>query len=279
MQIKRAPIPALRPFVELVWASDNPVAELCGQPAREHVLPVGMMHVVFRLSRHPLRILGAHDDQKGQSIGDSIVGGVRSRFYIREISGPSCSVGAVLRPGASELVFGQGAEVLAERHTPLEDLWGASARRVRERLLETRNLKDRLALLESALLERLPRVHGMHPAIASVIDEMYSLQSVEAAVQRSGVSHRRFIALFRRTVGLSPKTYLRILRFQRALQLFKRGEINSLALLAAQAGYSDQAHFNRDFREFAGVTPMTYRKLASGEMNHLPVGAYTGRDS
>lgn len=279
MSVKRLPIPALRPFLALVWASDSAATELYGQPAREHVLPNGMMHIVFRLTDYPLRILGSQNDPQGQPVGCSIIGGARSRFYIRELSAPSCSVGAVLRPGAAEILFDTTADELAERHTPLEELWGASTRSVRERLLEAKNAEDRLAVLEATLAARLPRVRSLHPAIASVINKMHSLQSVEAAVQQSGVSHRQFIAHFRRAVGLAPKTYLRVLRFQRALQSFKQGKAISLVSVAAEAGYSDQAHFNRDFLEFTGVTPTTFQRLSSSELNHLPVDARACRQA
>lgn len=279
MLIKRLPIPTLRPFVTLIWASDSSPAEVYVQTTREHVLPTGMMHLVFRLTDCPLWILSSQDDQRAQSVGSSIVGGVRSRFYIREMSAPSCSVGAVLRPGAAEFLFGAAADELAEKHTSLPDLWGAPARSVRERLIETQGPEDRLAILESTLAARLPRVRRLHPAIASVIDEMHSLQSVEAAVEQSGISHRQFIAHFRRAVGLAPKTYLRVLRFQRALQSLGQGKTISLALLAAEAGYSDQAHFNRDFLAFTGVTPTTYQRLSSCESNHLPVDARPGYDA
>lgn len=276
MRIKRLPIPALRPFVAQVWAGDSPAGGTYEQPAREHVLPTGMMHLVFRLTDSPLRILGAANDRRPQRIGGAMVGGARSRFYVRESAAPSCSVGAVLRPGAAMLLFGVSADELAERHTPLEELWGASAGGMRERLLETGSAEKRLAVLEAMLAARLPRGRSLHPAIAAVLDEMDSLPSIEAAVQRSGISHRSFIAHFRRIVGVGPKTYRRVLRFQRALQFLRQGKPFSLASLATEAGYSDQAHFNREFLEFAGVTPKTYQILSPCEANHLPVDIGTG---
>ncbi len=76
---------------------------------------------------------------------------------------------------------------------------------------------------------------------------MHSLSSVEAAVRQSGLSHRQFIVRFRQAVGVAPKTYLRILRFQRSLQLLRQSRRLPLASLAMEAGYCDQAHFNREF--------------------------------
>lgn len=256
----------------MVWASDGAPLERFAQPAHEHLLPGGAMHLVFRLSDSPLRILDPAA-ASAQPVGAAMVGGVRSRYYIREMSAPSCSVGAVLRAGAAEQLFGVSTGALAERHTPLEDLWGAAARSVRDRLLEAGSGAARLAILEAVLAARLPRVRGLHPAIAAVLDALPALPSVEAAVQHSGLSHRRFIAQFRHAVGLAPKLYLRVLRFQRALRLIRQGRVASLAEIAAEAGYSDQAHFNREFLEFAGATPTSYLRRAPDDANHLPVEA------
>jgi AraC-like DNA-binding protein len=268
----RPPVPALRPFVALVWASDDPVLETDRQPVHEHVLPTGMMHLVFRLNDSALRV-GHAIARPLQSVDSALIGGVRSKYYVRELSAPSCSVGAVLRPGVSELLFGATADEFAERHTSLEEVWNTAATRVRERLLESPKAEDRLSALESMLAARLPCQRSLHPAIASVIDEFHCVQSVDAAVQRSGLSHRQFISNFRRAVGLAPKTYLRVLRFQSALRVLRRHQAVSLAALAVDAGYSDQAHFNRDFIEFTGVTPMTYRRLRPCEPNHLRLEA------
>src|SRR5215831_14297780 len=136
MAMKRLPIPELRPFVAVVWSEEELVCEAYDQPKREHALPTGAMHLVFRLTEAPLRIVTQDADHvDAQTIAESMVGGVRSRFYVRELSAPSCSVGAVLRPGAAELLFGANAEELAERHTPLGALWGASAQALHEPLL------------------------------------------------------------------------------------------------------------------------------------------------
>ena len=206
-------------------------------------------------------------------MGFSLVGGARSRFYIRDISLPSISVGAMLRPGAAEPLFGVTADELAERHTPLADLWGASADDIHGLLFDAPHPGERIALLESVLTARLPPVHAMHPAIADAIEKFHMLESINLMVRRSGYSHRQFIALFRRAVGLSPKTYARVLRFQTALQAAARCEAGSGAIIALQAGYSDQAHFNREFLEFAGVTPATYRKYSPAEPHHVPFPA------
>jgi AraC-like DNA-binding protein len=253
----------------MVWTSDSLPAGLYDLPVREHVLPTGMMHLVFRLNDSPLRIIESEDPGRFQPIGGSIVGGVRSRFYTREMAAPSCSVGAMLCPGAAELLFGASAGELAETHTPLADLWGASAEGLRAQLLETDDAENRLAVLESALTGRLPLVRSVDPVIAAFLYDSRSPQSVGDAVKQTGLSHRHFIARFRRAAGLPPKAYSQVLRFQRAVRYLRKGSAISLASVAAEAGYSDQAHFTRDFQSFAGVTPMAYRTRSPREANHL----------
>lgn len=268
MALQRMPIPALRPFVAQLWASDDPGTEPYAIPWREHALPSGAMHLVVRLTDSPLRI-------NAQPVAASLVGGMRSRFYVRELRSPSCSVGAVLRPGAAACLFGVGADELAERHTPLEALWGGTERQLRDRLRELRSPEDRLLLLESELAARLPRVQGLHPAVAHALAQLQIGASVASVVRHGGISHRRFIALFRQSVGLAPKTYLRVQRFQRALPALRAAP--SLAALAWDLGYSDQSHFNREFLAFSGVTPLAYRQRIGSETNHLQVGGDSGR--
>jgi AraC-like DNA-binding protein len=272
MAIARSPTPVLRPFVSQLWASEDPPVAVAAGWEREHVLPTGAMHVVFRLTDQPLRLVPIAGASPGQLLGGCLVGGLRPRFYVREWSGPSASVGAVLRPGAAGLLFGVSAGELSGSHTPLEDLWG-DAREIRDELRDARTATGRMEILEAVLVARLPRVRVMHPAIAAIIEEMPALQTVEAAVARSGLSHRHFIANFRHAVGLAPKAYLRILRFQRVLHALRAGGKPSLALVAAEAGYSDQAHLNREFLELAGTTPAAYRKRPPQAANHLRVAA------
>jgi AraC-like DNA-binding protein len=277
MLVTRAPRPALRPFVKSLWASQETVA--CGGPGaeRELVLPTGHAHLVFRLSELPLRLFDGPGDAVGRTIGHAIVGGARGAPYLRDVSQPVRSVGAELWPGAALALLGVPADELAGRHTPLEGLWGPSAGRAHERLLEVDGAaQQQLDRFESLLAERLPRVRGLHPAVAQALERFATNAPVHAVVRESGVSHRRFIALFRRAVGLPPKLYCRVRRFQGALGRAASERELPWVELALTAGYSDQAHFQREFRELAGVTPGRYRSLAPVRAGHVPVAAGAG---
>ncbi len=265
----RPPGPALRPFVKTLWASDE--SALRDGAPRELVLPTGGMHVVVRVSDTPLRIFDGEGDATGHTLAHAVVGGPRSSFYVRDVSRPVCSVGAQLYPGAAELVLGVPADALAERHTALEDLWGLAASEARERLAEAGSARARVDVFEAILTARLPRIRGLHPAVAHALSRLSADVEVREVVDESGYSHRRFIELFRHAVGLPPKLYSRVLRFQRVISRLDRDPRVAWAALASEVGYSDQAHLSREFREIAGVTPTRYRQLAPPWSHHVPI--------
>jgi len=139
--LQREPPPALRPFVSTLWAGEPVV----GGPAfRERVLPTGRVHLVFRSSAHPLRILDGPRDHRGSSFAHAVVGGVRTGAYRREVLPGGASVGAELRAGACMALFGVPADTLAERHTLLKDLGGADAMHACDRVFSARSAATQL---------------------------------------------------------------------------------------------------------------------------------------
>ena len=262
--------PVLRPFVKMLWFSDESARTGDGLVAREHVLPTGTMSLVFRISDHPLRLFDTHGSA-GRTVGHAIVGGARTCYYVRDISQPIRSVGAQLHPGAAEVFLGAPAGELAERHTRLDDLWGHAADDSRERLALAGSPEAALDVLQTLLITRMPKMRGIHPAVSHALARFATTSHVSQVVYESGYCHRRFSALFRESVGLAPKVYCRVLRFQTAIDQVADGREAPWASLAAESGYSDQAHFTRDFRSFTGMTPSEYRRIRPAARNHVPI--------
>ncbi len=258
--------PALRPFVSRLWASDGVPRHGAGT-RRERVLPTGNVHVVLRLGSEPLRIdVGSGEE----TYPSAVVGGPRLTSYAKDVEKPVPSVGAMLMPGAAPSLFGVPASELAERHTPLELLWGREVERLSNRMIEVETADARLELLMQALATRLPRVRGLHPGVASALDAARGgVDRVEPLAARAGLGPRRFSQLFSESVGLSPKRWLRLRRFQRSLPFARRADVD-WAETALELGYADQAHFARDFRAISGLTPTEYRRRAPADPNHVP---------
>jgi AraC-like DNA-binding protein len=268
MYLRRPPRPELRPLVKELWYADAIASEVGD---REYSLPTGEMHLVFRLSETPLRLVQDASDGGGIGLGHTIVGGARTGFYVKDTSRPACTVGAVLNAGASLPLFNTMARELAGRHTRLDELWGPSADSARSQILEAPSPAARLDLFESLLALRLPRVRGLHPAVAMALERFQASVAVRSVVAESGYSHRRFLELFRDTTGLPPKQYCRVRRFQRVLSCMAAQPAARWVDLALDSGYSDQAHFSREFRLMAGVTPGEYRCISPVNPSHVPV--------
>src|SRR5262245_59392432 len=139
MLIHRAPSPALRPFIKALWLSDA-AAETA---ERELVLPTGAMHLVIRLSDHPLRMFDDMGAANARTVGHAVVGGARAGYYVRDVSAPCRSIGAQFHPGAAMPLLGAAASELAERHTRLDEVWGRAADEARERLLDAGTSAER----------------------------------------------------------------------------------------------------------------------------------------
>ena len=269
MPLNRPPRETLRPFVRQLWASDGQGPPPAGA-GREMMLPSGALHLVLRLADSPLRIYRNGDDPIGFTVSAAVIGGPRVRPYVKDVSQPVPSVGAVLVPGAAGLLVGAPAAAFAGGHTPLEDVWGASpVAELRERLWAAGSASRRLAVFEAALAARLPPLRGIDPLIAEAVAGFETGVPVGTVVGRSGYSHRHFARRFIESVGLGPKIYGRLWRFGRVLERLSAGGGAALADLAAEAGYADQAHLTREFRSFAGLSPSRYRRLAPRFARHV----------
>src|SRR5262249_32612585 len=155
---------------------------------------------------------------------------------------------------------------------PLDALWGAWAEELRECLLAARSAEARIQLMEEALLLRARWPLAPHPAVAYALAEFRRRErSVAEVTEQIGLSSRRFIELFRGEVGLTPKLYSRIQRFQAAIRRIRCGREFDWAELALDCGYFDQAHFIHDFRAFSGIVPSVYAREDLRHGNHVPI--------
>jgi AraC-like DNA-binding protein len=253
------PSPALADHVEIYWAMET----VNQGPGRERVLPSGTTELVF--------------DLDGPSLVPVVCGPHDAAFEMRRARRDSF-VGVHFKPGGAASLLGVPASELANLRIGLDALWGRAARELGARLVEAPTASVRLQLLERALLARLERRVDAHPGVAYALDELAHVpapRSIGEIAARAGLSARRFIALFDAQVGLTPKLFARVRRFQKLLHLAHPRPAPAWAQLALDCGYFDQAHLSRDFGEFAGLAPGAYARLRSHDPNHvaLPIPA------
>lgn len=196
----------------------------------------------------------------------SFVAGLHERPVRTEHPGRQYGIQLDLPPLTAYTLLGRPLGELGNTTVGLDDLLGPSARGLVEALGAAPDWTARFALLDRALTARLDRGPRAAPEVGWAWRELSRTggrTGVAALTAATGWSHRHLATRFRQQVGLSPKAFGRVLRFQRAVRLLTAPARPTLAEIAAACGYFDQAHLNRDFRDLAGTTPTTLR----GEVN------------
>lgn len=262
------PRPPLNAFAECFWYF--PAYKV--KHTRERALPTGTVELVVNLGQDRMRIFRDEQDGSGHHFNDSVVCGPHSRYFVLDTSQSAPAVGIHFRPGGSTPFFFLPTNEMTDHHVALDDLWGPWARQVRERLMHAASPEHMFVLLEQVLLSRLKESHLLHPAVAYAVRKLTAFPQVVRIRQvqnETGYGAKRFIELFSGAVGLTPKVYSRIQRFQAVIERIARGDRVEWADVAADGGYCDQSHLNREFRVFAGVTPALYQPVARNRPSHI----------
>jgi len=264
-------IPAwpLREFIDRFWfCSDTP------SHVRERILPSGTVEMVFNLAQDEIRIDDLARPKCPRRYSGAVVSGTYREFFVIDPLQHASILGIHFRPGGAAAFLAMPVRELAGRHVELETLWGPQANELRERLCAAATPARRFALLEEAFLARLQHPSERHRAVAIALDAFDRTAGnvgVHDVARRIGLSHRRFIERFADEVGLTPKLYCRILRFQQARDIASRSSPVDWAAVATACGYFDQSHLIRDFREFAGFSPVACLKQSAEPLlpNHV----------
>lgn len=267
--ITRTPPPPLGRFVSQLWYYEAPeLPDLI-----ERVLPTGNMSILVNLNEDELRWYEGSDPSRCHRLSGAAVVGAYAEHFAIDTAEQRAIVGAELTPGGSLPFFKPPAGALSGGHVSLDALWGREAALVRERVLEAKTPEAKLRAFEAVLRSRLtsaaPRDGAVDLALAAFADPEGG-STVGDVMGRLGMSPKRFIQTFTEKVGLTPKRYCRVLRFQQAISAIERGAVVSWADVALACGYYDQAHFIHDFRAFAALTPTEYAARRR-ERNHVAI--------
>ena len=270
MMLRHVPAAPLNAAIACLWASEREALP----HGRERNLPSGRADLVIALRQEHLGRFDSPTDASGERFCGALIQGPQERCFFRDTSQASSVVGVQFQPAGAAALLGLPMSELANRRLALDDLLGRQAFEVRERLQALPSAKERLRCLEAFLLQRLLRAtpHEDDAPIAWAVQQFHTRDArVETVRHELGWSAQRFIAQFLRRVGLAPKRYGRVRRFQSVIDRLARGRDAGWAQIALDAGYADQAHLIREFRAFSGLTPTEYRAVAPDQANHVAV--------
>jgi AraC-like DNA-binding protein len=256
--------------VEVIWTSAD---DGRGHP-RERLLPDGSVELVFSLNQERFRIYDSESSERYKTFRGSVICGPHSQFFAIDTAKATDAAGVHFKAGGAYPFLKLPGGEIHNRHVGLDDFWGARAGEVRERLLASKTSQEKARVLEAALLAQLTVPPERHRAVAFALSEFHGApetQKICDVTGRLGLSARRFIDVFRREVGLTPKLFCRVRRFQKVLRHISAGRTVDWAEIALTCGYFDQAHFIHDFRAFSGINPSSYLADHTSHMNHVPM--------
>jgi AraC-like DNA-binding protein len=264
----RAPRPPLDAFVASIWLFRHDPRP----HALERILPTGAAQLIVNLKEDRTRFYDPERPERCIATTGAILAGVQSRYQIIDTSEQEYVAGVAFRPGGIASFVRAPAYEMRDADTPLESLWGRQRiADLREQLVERDNPDGQLDALENALRD-LRQPTGLHPSIAFALTAFNRVplsMNVGAVIDAIGMSPKRFIERFKMQVGVAPKHYCRIRRFQQALARVHRGRPVDWPQVALECGYYDQAHFIHDFRSFSGLTPTGYQASRTAFQNHV----------
>jgi AraC-like DNA-binding protein len=266
------PGPPLSHFISMMWFGDDYIVP----HSLERVLPTGDMALIINLWENRTRVYNADDPRKFNTFEGSIVVGAYSAFTVIDTDEQRATAGVAFRPGGAFPFLGLPAGELQDGNASLSDLWGSQAASdLREQLLAARSPQAKFKILEQAFLDRINApVDPTHPAVSFAVENFRHrpTRPVSSVTDQIGLSDRHFIQLFSRQVGLTPKLFCRVQRFQqvlRNLSSLAAGSVIDWPQIALTCGYFDQAHFIHDFRAFSGINPTTYLANKTQFQNHV----------
>jgi AraC-like DNA-binding protein len=254
MMRSRVPAPPLSACVKVLWYADG----WAPAPNERH-MPDGSAGLIMAL------------DGGRQSGPRAIVTGPRSTsFVMGGANVASTLVGAQFTHEGAAAFFDIPISDLRNAHAQLSDLAGLSSTLLVERLSAAQTPDARLDLLEGWLCQRMRQRRGPDRAVIWAVHQLRRPRARVADVAAHiGRSSRWFIDRFTSDVGLTPKVFSRVQRFQSALRYAHGRASVNLADLAASAGYFDQAHLAHEFRMLAGLSPSALLAGRTEFLNHI----------
>ena len=230
--------PDLAPYVEHYWTIEWDLPE----PVLRETLPYPSAHIVLEP-------------------GSAHLGGVHTRKFSRLLEGKSRVLGVKFRPGGLRPFIAQPVAELTDRVFELTAVFGDGAKNLDRRVLAHADHHAAIAVVEMFLRDLRPRADANVALVANIaarIADDRELRRVEQLVAEFGLGTRKLQRLFNEYVGVSPKWMIGRYRLQEAAERMAGATDPDWAQTALELGYTDQAHFIRDFKKLIGKSPADY---------------------
>ncbi|MFJ3527334.1 MULTISPECIES: helix-turn-helix domain-containing protein [unclassified Streptomyces] len=257
--VGRVPAPPLDRFIDDIYC-------LTGVPGHRRigVPPMPSAHLYINLGE-PALLWDSDPSVPSAVLADGWFMGLWTRRFLLEYPSRVHLVGVHFKPWGLSPFAGVPANELRDRWVPVNAVWQQSVDRIRNQAGEAASATETLRILErelrSHLVEAPARGLDLVQYTGGWLEASHGAVPVGALSDAAGVSSNHLAAQFRAHVGVTPKRVARIYRFARLIASVDTLRPVDWSELALTAGYFDQAHFSKEFKDFTGRTPTEYLDL------------------
>ena len=252
----------LKPFVKVIWSMESDSNVLDETPM--HILPDTCVELVVHFSDPYERTFS--DNSISVQEQSFVVAQMKSFMKIQS-HGKTGLIAVRFSALGAYHFFGIPMKEIANAETGLKNLWKDIAPQIEERIFLANTTQQRAQIIQTYLKVQLSRNGYIDKGVEFFVNEIKHTKgkiSVDRLADKAGISNRQLVRRFDKSIGLSPKEFIRISKFIGSLDMMNYTKGKSLTDVAIDCGYYDQAHFIHDFREFSGMTPTDY--LASSNV-------------
>lgn len=255
--LERKPSKVLQKYIKCIWTIEY--NGMLTFSESERILPDGYTEIIINYSD---MLKCAIDGTQQQFMNTSFASGPFTKYIHLEATGKVGLLGIRFWPGMMHTFFNIPMSELTNNYFDLSFIAKEFSKEVEYKVLSSKNFEERYSLLDGTLLKHLMRNFAPpNRIVEEAIHEItYSngMISVENLSEKLGISSRQLERLFNVQLGLTPKMFNRIIRFQNIFNELEANRINNWLILALQCGYYDQAHFIKEFKQFSGMNPNSY---------------------
>ncbi|MBS1795251.1 MAG: helix-turn-helix transcriptional regulator [Acidobacteria bacterium] len=249
-----------RGFIHSYWWMDLDCGEF-QDGFSERILPDGHSEIIFHLGERISRAEGGGPftvEPRALFIGQN------TAHYDIAAQGRVRMFGVKFQPHAASFLLREKASRFNDTAVGLGEILGDSVNHLWERIVEAGDLASRISIFERFSANRLAGEKtlpfaALDCAVRRIV-ESGGNGRVEQLAGKLGISSRHLEKLFRRHVGISPKSFAGIVRFQNGLRLLQSGRNDSLTEVACAADYYDQSHFIHSVKNYSGMTPSRLKR-------------------
>lgn len=192
-----------------------------------------------------------------------LVHGVTTRVTERRLEGTGEALGVMFRPAGFRAFLDGPMSALRDRSVPLAQVFGPAGDELEAAAYATTAIDERIDVVHAFLAERVPDARHPCEDMTALVERAAgdpTCARVEKLARDVGVGMRQLQRRFADEVGVSPKAVVRRYRLYEAAERARHGRDVDWSALAAELGYSDQAHLVRDFRAAIGTPPDRYAR-------------------